>query len=426
MFCSGDKALVRKLSLSGRRKQTGNALLNVAIAIFITVLISVLGAPKYATMMNDAAAEATGRYLLTVRGGVQEALTQYYDALTLVDTSAAPAGVTPTVPAWAKFTGNVQTISVQDLKTSQLLRGDFPVRPPLGRSVHIRLIRQNCPGTTCQIRAFAYTCWPVSKARSPSNVDITTCPAEPAGVRADGSIVGGVIMAMNGYGGSNSINAARVNGALLDLPSSDLGFSSRGHVVIAASLDSTMFNQFVRQGDTRHIFLNNNLSVVGQIETDRGLVIDTNVPVGSACSVPGMYATSSRDSLVTCMGGIWFEMANHVMMGAQSLPNGAQVVSPACPSPMQPFAYTSLESLDVSMTGSDINVRGTMTGTIVGSGSTSQSGSVSVNGTYSGTTQSSQDSAIRVAQGAGISGGRVVITPPDPRARALVVQGCRY
>ncbi|MDH4602338.1 hypothetical protein [Pseudomonas syringae] len=418
--------MVSKPSFSRAGNEKGNALLNVAIAIFVTSLVSVLGASKYVTLVNDAAAEATGRYLLTVRGGVQEALTQYYDALTLVDTSSAPSGLYPNAPAWAKFTGNIQTISVQDLKASQLLRGDFPSRPPLGRSVQIRLIRQNCPGTSCQLRAFAYTCWPVSTARSPANADITTCPAEPAGWRANGSIVGGVIMAMNGYGGSNSINAARINGPLLDLPSSDLGFSSRGHAVIAASLDSTMFSQFVRQGDTRHIFLNNNLSVVGQIETDRGLVIDTNIPVGSACSVPGMYATSSRDSLVTCMGGVWFEMANHTVMGAQSLPNGAQVVSPTCPSPMQPFAYTSLESLDVTMTGSDINVRGNMTGTIVGSGSTSQSGNVSVNGTYSGTTQSSQDSAIRVAQGATISGGRVVITPADPRARALVVQGCRY
>lgn len=408
-------------------KQKGNALLMVAMAIFLTMLLAVIGGAELLKRVNDSAAESTGRYLLTVKGAVQGALSTYFDTFALVDTSADPDGAAQTPPTWAQFTGASTTIGVDQLKSSGLLRDDFPNSPPLGRSVHIRLVRENCPGDECAVRAYAYTCWPIAKARSPVNADPSSCPAVPAGLEFDMSLLGQTVISMDGYGGSNAINPTRVNGGLFNIPASDLGITSAGHAVVIASLDATMFNQYVRQGDTRHIKLRNDLSVTGKITTDEGLVMNTSVIPNAACTVPGMYATSSRSSLVMCSGGRWFELTNHVLMGAQSLANGATVVTPSCPSPgMQAFTYASLERLDVTMTGSDINVRGRMNGNIRGTGQTNMNGAVTVSGTYEGDMQSTPDSRIRVTQGVQVTGGRVVITPADPQARALVIQGCRY
>jgi type II secretory pathway pseudopilin PulG len=411
------------------KSQNGFSMIQLMVVIAISLLLAVAASNQYLQKVRDGAAYATGRYLGSVRVGVQDALSKYYSALALIDTSKAPAGTYPNAPAWAKFAGNQTTLNVAQLKQAGLIRADFPNTPPFGRSVHVKIIRSNCPGDGCTIKAYAYTCWAISAARPSGTVDTATCPAQPSGWKTDANLVGQVILGSNGYGGSNVINPARVTGALMDFPASDLDIptNSPGHAVIAASLDSSNCSECVKQGDTRHIFLNNALSVASQIDTDDGLLINTNVPVNSACTTEGLYGSSNRVSAVMCQSGLWREQNSLMLTSAQSMANGATVVPPSCPGAnMQAFAYASLQNLDVTMTGSDVNVRGNMTGSITGSGNTRMNGSVSVSGTYNGTTQSSPDSAIRVTQGVAIVGNRVQISPASITARALVIQGCRY
>lgn len=414
---------------SSAKRQSGFGIIQVMIAILVAGVLAALSAGKWIQAVNDSAAEGTASYLLMVRGAVQDGLATNYDALSLTNTSGAPAGTIPTPPAWAVFAGNTTTVSVDQLKASGLLADGFGNAPPLGRSVHVRLIRASCPGANCSVRAYVYTCWPISKAVAPGAIDNNVCPAAPGGWEFDPNLVGKVIESTKGFGGSNTSDQTRVRGSLFNFLATDLGIpaGSRGHVVVDASLESTSFNQFVRQGDTRHIQLNNALSVAGAIDTSQGLLLKTNVAPGSACSQEMMYATSNRWSFVQCNTGRWFEINNHTLMSVQSLPNGSVVVPPVCPTgSMYPFVYATLQQADVTMTGGDVNVRGNMSGTITGSGQTSMTGSVSVSGTYSGTTQSASDSSIRVTQGVVMSGNTVVITPATAGARALVFQGCRY
>lgn len=413
------------------KDQRGYFLIQIGIGILILLILTALGAQKYAWTVKDAAAESTGRYLIVVRTAVAKALSTYDFAFSQVDTSSAPAGVYPVPPAWAVFTGAQKTVSVKDLKDAGLLANSFPDTPPAGRSAHVSILRSGiCPGDTCKLEAYVYTCWPISNLKPVGVVNITTCPAAPSGTEFDVNMVGAVISATEGYGGTNYFAPiATMRGALFSVPMTSLGLpaSSPGHVAVLASLDDSMNSQFVRQGDTRHIYLKDNLTVSKQVSAEMGILLPTNSVVGGVCSGEGVYGTSTRNSPVLCTGGRWFELINHIVMSSQSLPNGATIVQPSCPgAKMQPFAYASLQSSDVTMTGADISITGVLGGGITGTGNVSSAGTVSVSGTFNGTTTSGPGSSIRVAQGVTIVGTTVVINPATANARALVTQGCRY
>lgn len=412
------------------KKQSGFALMNVVIAMMLAGILAAYASGKWATSVDESAAEATGRYMITVRSAVIKAMTEYMATLTQEDTSGAPAGTYPVAPAWANFNGNSATISVNDLKTSGFLDDGFPDTPPMGRSVHVTFRRSGtCPGTSCNVNAYVFTCWPISRGKPTGAIVNTTCPVAPANWQFDASLVGAVIMATDGYGGNNSVVPATMRGPMFSINSVDLGIptTSAGHVAVIAAMNDNLFPQFVRQGDTRHIFLKNNLSVTGQVATDQGVVINTNVVPATACTTPGMYATANNGSMAQCVGNQWFAMTSHKLSAVQTLANGAVVTPPTCPgSNMTAFSYASMQNSDVTMSGSDIKVAGTLTGGITGTGNVSNSGSVSVSGSFNGTTQSTNASSIRVAQSVSIVGGRVVISPASGNARALVMTGCRY
>ncbi|MDZ5605292.1 hypothetical protein SJI00_21185 [Pseudomonas sp. RP23018S] len=399
------------------------------IAILIMTILSGLGARKFVDHINDAAAESTGRYLHTVRSAVVKALSDYDAAFTKTDTSSAPPGTYPTPPTWAQFSGGSKTVSIKDLKDSDLLPDSFPDTPPLGRSAHVQILRTgSCPGNSCRIEAYVFTCWPMNKFVSAGAVGITTCPAPPAGSDFDINLVGAALAATEGYGGSNMLDSTTVRGPLFEVKASSLGVpaGSAGHVVVLASLNDSMFSQFVRQGDTRHIFLKDNLTVSKVVTAEQGINLPTNAVRGQVCSQEGTYGTSTRGAFSVCSGGRWFELNDHMLLSTQAMANNATLTTPTCGAKMQPFAYATLMNADVTMTGSDIAISGSISGGITGSGNVSNSGAVSVSGSFNGTTTSNPSSSIRVTQGVSIVSNKVVITPASTSARALVTQGCRY
>lgn len=413
-----------------RIRQRGFLLPSFLLVVVLLGVLGVIEAKRQLWAGYDTLAVATGAYMKTVRGAVLNGLSTYEAALGLADISQAPPGLYPTPPAWAVFTGEEQTVQVRDLKQSGLLPPDFPERSPLGRSVYVRLLRPAgiCPGVGCEVRAFVVTCWPITEPLQRTAFDPTTCPAAPADLVFNERLIGGVLASVDGFGGSNVRDAALVRGTLMNVTETVLGIpaGSGGHVIVAASLNATSFNQFVRQGDTRSIFLNNTLDVAGTITSDTGLLLNTAIEGGEVCDREGMYASSLVGNLSQCRGGQWFELTSYVVTAVRTLANGDAVPAPICPGGnSQAFNVASLEKADVTMTGSDVNVRGNVNGVHSGSGVVDRSGNVNMTGTYVGTVTSSPDSTIRVSQGVDVSNGTVVITPADPSARALVVSGCR-
>lgn len=413
-----------------RIRQRGFLLPSLLLVLVFLGVLGVIESRRQLWSTYDTLAVSTGAYMKTVRGAVIKGLGTYEAALGLADISKAPAGLYPTPPAWAVFTGEEQTVQVRDLKQSGLLPADFPERAPLGRSVYVKLIRPAglCPGVGCEVRAFVVTCWPITTPLQRTAIDPTTCPAAPATLDYNERLIGGVLASTDGFGGTNVRDAKKLEGTLMNLPETALGIpaGSAGHVVVAASLNATSFDQYVRQGDTRSIFLNNTLDVAGALTTDTGLLLNTQIEGGQVCDREGMYTTSLVGNLAQCRGGQWFELTSYVVTSMQTLANGAPVPEPLCPGGnAAAFTYAALEKAEVTMTGSDVNIKGKQNGVIRGTGAVNQSGAVSVTGTYEGSLQSTSDSTVRVSQGVDVSSGTVVMTRANPNARAMVISGCR-
>lgn len=397
-------------------RQRGFTLIEFLFVLALGLILATYAWHSRSVLFQESQARATAQYLLSVREGVVAALIRHEAAFSLTDVSSAPSGTYETAPSWARFTGESISINVKDLKDANLLSSTFPDAPPMGRSVVIRFLRApgTCPGIGCQVEAFVYTCWPVDKAVHLITTDFTTCPAQPS-ASYSANLLGVAITETKGLGGSNVIDPAVASGVLFSKTVAELGIpaASPGHLVVAASLNTTPFGQFLRQGEIRPAYLNT------------GLVLNNKVVPNSSCQPEGMFASSASGTLSQCKSGQWFELASYIVTSAQSLPNGATISSPLCPTSMEAFTYASIEKLDVTMTGSDINVRGNQNGTINGTGVTNKSGTVTVSGSYTGTVVSSSDSSIRVSQGVQVVGGTVVMSPANANARAMVVQGCR-
>ncbi|MGP5477571.1 hypothetical protein [Pseudomonas helleri] len=410
------------------KHQRGFALVQVLIAIMILLLLSVFSAQKYASFVKDTSAESTGRYLISVRSAVIAVMSKYNADLTLENDNAPSDASSPT-PEWVVFTGDKKTLSVKDLKKASFLPDSFPDTPPTGRSVHIQILRKNCPGDQCRVDAYVFTCWPISDIKPQGTVNNEICPAPPAGSKFDANMVGAVIASTEGYGATNYFIPALVRGPLFNIPLADLGLpvSSAGIVAVEASINNSLFSQFVRQGDTRHIYLKDNLTVSKHVSAEKGIILPTNSIIGQVCPSEGAYGTSTRGSFVVCASGRWFELNNHILLSSEYMADGQPILPPTCPSPnMQPFAYISMQNSDVTLSSKDISITGNLGGSIEGNGFVNSSGAVHVSGNFSGTSISGEGSYIRVAQGASIVSSRVVITPASSNARALVVQGCRY
>lgn len=416
----------------GRRPagQRGFALMTVVIAILLTTLASIIAAGQIKRRLDDAAADNTGRYLMQIRGAVVDLQVKYEAWLNNVDTSGAPAGTYPTPPdlGWVGVAGaQVARGGVADLVKLDLLPDSVQRYPVLGDLTRFVLVRQGtCPGDTCEASAYVYTCQPVSDQRSLRQNE--TCTA-PVGRRSkfSPSLLGQVLLASAGYGGYDVPGGTSVKGPLLNVPKTWFDFGSEpGHAVLAAGLDATPFNQFVRHGDTRPVALHNTLTVDGTIQSNQGLLLNTAVVPGAACEPEGLYASTADKLLAVCVNKTWFSATDHTVTGVfANLPNNAAVTPLVCPPGLTAWRYVSLQAADVKVTGADVNVAGTVGGTIQGSGFVNAAGSVSVSGSFAGSFQNAGSSFVHVAQSVAVTADRVVITPGDLNARAAVIQGCK-
>lgn len=414
----------------GLRRQGGFTLVEVLIVLAIVTVATVIYAYNLKRGADESAATATGRYLAQIRGALIDLQIKHEAWLRGENVANAPAGTYPTPPpvTWRTIAGaQIAQGGVNDLVSLGLLAASTPRYPPFGDTARFILVRQgSCPGEDCHTAAYVFTCHPISDVRSARGS--TTCTA-PAGKRArfNQYLLGQVMSGTEGYGGHDANSGTNVRGPLMDVPRAWFGFGpERGHAVVAAGLGATPFGQFVRHGETRPVTFHNSLTVAGAVQSNTGLLLNTSVSVGAACSPEGLYASTSSKVLAVCSAGKWFAQTGHVITGTFSdLPHDAYVPAVTCPAGMTPWRQVSMQATDATARGSDINIGGSIGGSIQGSGYVNAAGAVSVGGSFNGSFQNSGNSYVRMAQRASLSGDRVLISPADPGARASVIQGCK-
>ncbi|NMU89792.1 hypothetical protein HGQ98_07980 [Achromobacter ruhlandii] len=412
------------------RTQAGFTLVEITVALLLVMLLAVFAAKEVRRKADEGAAEATGRYLMQIRGAVVDLQLKHEAWLRGEDLTGLPAGSYPAPPAlvWASVGGaQVARGGLSDLTALGLLPATIPRYPSLGDVARFILVRQGaCPGADCRTSAFVYACHPINAARSLRQNAECTPPAANRSV-FDQTLLSKVVLAAEGYGGHDARGSANVRGPLMDIPRAWFDFGTQpGHAVIAASLDATPFAQFVRHGETRPVTLHNTLTVGETIQSNKGLLLNTSVTPGAACTVEGLYASTANKMLAVCTGGVWFTQTGHVITGVYSdLPNEASVPPLQCPAGLSPWRQVALQGVDATARGGDVSIAGSIGGSISGSGYVNAAGAVTVGGAFNGTFQNAGSSYVRVAQRASIAADRISISPADPSARATVIQGCK-
>lgn len=304
-FCmAGKDASRRRFPPGERRQQAGFFLLELGLALMLALIAATWAGAHVMQAVRDSQAEATGSYLLAIKGAMDGAIAgnfyAYARGLPLVNADGSTRFADPMAP------------TLNELRALGHLPAGFPATTPAGQRVLIRVQRDpvRCPGIGCRVDALIHTTTPFRAALG----DIDYQAAALA------------VSSMQGWGGAAWFDdPSRIRGSAFtrDNPVSS---SSGGVVGVVAMLDTSMWNQFVHMGDDRDPALQGNLSIQGSVSAKRVGVRDIVVP-NSACTATDFanpatpsvapinvvdnieYARTASGGLVGCIGNVWRSVA---------------------------------------------------------------------------------------------------------------------
>jgi len=296
---------------TGRRRgrpvpgqQAGVFLLELGLALMLALIGAIWAGAQVMQAVRDGQAEATGNYLLAIKGAMDGAIAGNFHAyargLPLTSADGATRFANPMAPTLA------------ELRTLGHLPSSFPDLTPAGQSVLIKVQRDaaRCPGIGCRVEALIHT----TTAFRGRTEDVDYQAAALA------------VSTMEGWGGAawfDQPDKIRGTAFTQDNP---VSASAGGIVGVMAMLDTSMWNQFVRMGDDRDPALQGNLSVNGSVSAKRVGLRETVVP-NSACTATDFanpatpniaridladnieYARTASGGLVGCIGNVWRSVA---------------------------------------------------------------------------------------------------------------------
>lgn len=283
-------------------RQHGFAMFELVLAIMISTLLGIWAASAWMRQVDDAAAQATGVWLLGVKKGVDQMLRRQSDGL---------MGITEPRSGDFQFQDVWRPTVSELIQAGHLPRG-FSLRPPLRYEVAIRVLPPvgDCHGQGCKIEALVY--------------------AQPVGVAseeaADLSRIGKILMALEGFGASvHPLKTGLIKGPQVDLsnpPLPDMPALIPGSIIALGFYDSSLLSRFVRQNDRRDthleapLFVKEGITVQGQIHAadvsakrrlsaGEYLQIQGQATEQAACEAEGLVGRGGEGQLLVCTKGRW-------------------------------------------------------------------------------------------------------------------------
>jgi len=235
--------------------------------------------------------------------------------------------------------------------------GGYTLAPltALKQSVAVKVVGTNCPGTACQLLSYAYTTTGLNYGGADPRYDlVATFLRETKGA-------GGASL----YGTEATISAGTFS---TPNPVTNSGGAAAGGVLaVSKQFDQSLYDSFVRVGDTRDPNLQGNLTVAGKVIlagtanegdacTPLGAVIrnaannlllvcngttwksstgtPSNIAANAACTIDGQQAINSTGVSYICRGGTWKRsqdlLGNSVEVARAQVQDGTVVAFPAC------------------------------------------------------------------------------------------------
>ena len=298
-----------------RSHERGFALFELVLAIALACLIGVWSASSWIRQVDDAAAQATGVWLLTVKKAMDQMLSRQSDLMTGITGSAGSVGFTGSIGSRARagVYANLWRPEVSELIDAGHLPKGFSLKPPIPYRVDIRVFDPvgDCIQSGCRIDALIQAI--------PPQADRTGS--------LDTNRLGHILTALAGVGASvHPLRPARIKGAMLDLanpPQPDMTQLPAGSIVALSFYDSAQFSQFVRREDNRDTGLKGHLNVQNEISSLAGFTTPGGVraqgrvtagefiqlggvaSVAAPCETDGLIARNTAGELMTCHSGRW-------------------------------------------------------------------------------------------------------------------------
>ena len=205
------------------RGQSGFTLIELTLVIAMATMAAAWGATAWMRQAEDAAAQATGRWLLTVRIAVDQMLIRQADVI---------AGISAPRPG-AFVYSNVMNPGLSELGEAGHLPTGFPVAPSLDYAVtvHVLAPQGDCDKTGCRIEALTL--------------------ARPTGLAqdqaADVTRLAGILTGLEGYGLSvHPFFPRKLRGALAEYENSPIPSMPKISVPLAvtsSAASSIAFNR---------------------------------------------------------------------------------------------------------------------------------------------------------------------------------------
>ena len=289
------------------RGQGGFTLIELTLVITMATMAAAWGATAWMRQADDAAAQATGRWMLTVRIAVDQMLIRQADVI---------AGISAPRPGAFAYS-NIMNPSLSELGEAGHLPTGFPAAPslPYTVSVHVLAPVGDCDKTGCRIEA-------LTLARPTGQT-----AGQTTGQAADVTRLAAILTGLEGYGLSvHPFFPAKLRGALAEFDNSPIPLVPNlpvGTVAAFSVFDTTQHAQFVRHDDVRDTALRGGLKVRREISTPAGLRAGAHVQAagrisageylqvqglgteGQACEADGLVGRSSDGQLLMCHGGAW-------------------------------------------------------------------------------------------------------------------------
>jgi hypothetical protein len=304
-----------------RVKQGGFSLFEMIVATVLTSLIGVWSATAWVQQSEDAASEAMGRWLMTIKDSVDQMLVRQSDLLT---------GMSVSGPASEHYQ-NVWSPALSELVRAGHLSTGFSLRAPLAYDLSIKVLKPQgfCLTQGCKLEALTIATPHIAQRQQ-------------AGMMTR---LGKIMASFGGYGASvTQLSPERVRGPMVDLPNPpepEMSLLPLGSIVLHSFFDSSAQAGFLRQGDLRNVELGADLSVAGRLAiagsidsadsmTARGNIsagggVKAGGPIhaygrvssseylqlaavasqGAACDADGLIAQSSTKGLLVCQSGVW-------------------------------------------------------------------------------------------------------------------------
>ena len=285
------------------KHEGGFALLELIIAMALASLLALWGGSFWMQQAEDAAAQSTGIWLLTLKKAVDQMLVRQADLL---------VGIVQPEPRGSRYRDVWRPTLAELIAEGHLPKG-FPSRPAFGYEARVRVFTPQgaCLTRGCKIEALVWA-QPVAGQLSRAN---------------DTNRLGKLLMALDGQGASvHPFLPQRIKGSIVDRPnppSAELAPLPIGTIAALSLYDSTQYAHFVRQNDLRDTALKGKLEVAQGISTPTDVVAGASLRAGArvsageylqvgaqaaeggVCEAQGLIGRGVDGNLLLCHQGRW-------------------------------------------------------------------------------------------------------------------------